>query len=246
MLENSLPTDKIYPNPTPVVINISAPIIACQANDQVCLRPIINEGAEAGIMTFLNSKKPLAPIFRAACRYMGGIFLIAPYVEFITENTEFMTMTKSIPRSLNPIRRIAKGTHAILGKDWNPKANEFMVFPNCLNLTITSPTHPPITTEITNPTNNCHSETMILSIKIFSCTKSTKDWATIAGEGRETTGQICSQNTICQINRKTIKNVITLKTSFALNLMCFFEFMGEFMSEILSIDYSLLGNSILL
>jgi hypothetical protein len=157
-----------------------------------------------------------------------------------------MTMTKSIPTSLNPIRRIAKGTHAILGKDWNPKANELMVFPNCLNLTITSPTNPPITTDITNPMNNCHSETMILGIKIFSCTKSTKDWATIAGEGRETTGQICSQNTICQIKRKTSKNEITLKTSFMLNLMCFFEFMGGSMSESLSIDYSLHGNSILL
>jgi hypothetical protein len=87
---------------------------------------------------------------------------------------------------------------------------------------------------------------MILGIKIFSCTKSTKDWATIAGEGRETTGQICSQNTICQINRKTIKNEITLKTSFMLNLMCLFEFMGVSMSESLSIDYSFYGNSILL
>jgi hypothetical protein len=157
-----------------------------------------------------------------------------------------MTMTKSIPRSLNPIRRIAKGTHAILGKDWNPKANELMVFPNCLNLTITSPTHPPITTEITNPMNNRESEMTIPSIKIFSWTKSTKDWATIAGEGRETTGQICRENTICQIKRKTSKNETTLKTSFMLNLMCFFEFMGEFMSESLSIDYSLHANSILL
>jgi hypothetical protein len=31
-----------------------------------------------------------------------------------------------------------------------------------------------------------------------------------------------------------------------LNLMCFFEFMGGSMSESLSIDYSLHGNSILL
>lgn len=142
-----------------------------------------------------------------------------------------MTMTNSIPKSLNPISRIANGTQAILGKDCSPNANELMVFPNCLNLTIISPTHPPITTEITNPTNSRQSVTAMLSIKIFSCTKSTKDWATIAGEGRETTGQMCRENTICQIIRNTNKNEIMLKTSFKLNLIFFFKFIGESMLD---------------
>jgi hypothetical protein len=108
-----------------------------------------------------------------------------------------------------------------------------MVFPNCLNLTIISPTHPPITTEITNPTNNRQSEATMLGIKILSCTKSTKDCATIAGEGRETTGQMCRENTICQIIRNTSKNEITLKISFKLNLIFFFKFIGESISETL-------------
>jgi len=113
-----------------------------------------------------------------------------------------------------------------------------------------SPTHPPITTEITNPTNKRQSETAMLSIKIFSCTKSTKDWATIAGEGRETTGQMCKENTICQIIRNTNKNEIMLKTSFKLNLIFFFKFINESMAETLT-DYSshgsmLLSNSIVI
>lgn len=120
-------------------------------------------------------------------------------------------MTKSIPRSLNPIRRIAKGTHAILGKDWNPKANELMVFPNCLNLTITSPTHPPITTEITNPMNNRESEMMIPSIKIFSCTKSTKDWATIAGEGERRLAKFVEKILFARLKEKLVKMKLHLK-----------------------------------
>jgi hypothetical protein len=85
-----------------------------------------------------------------------------------------------------------------------------------LNLTITSPTHPPINTEITNPINNRQSVIAIPFIKVFSETKSINDWATIAGEGRDTRGQISNEKTICQIIKKAAINKNTLKMSFTL------------------------------
>src|SRR5687768_10252253 len=104
---------------------------ACHANDHACLIPPIKEGVAAGIITFRNKGNPFAPIFLAARKYIGGMFLIPLYVESIIEKTELITTTKSIPKSLKPINNIANGIHAILGKDCSPTANELMVFPNC-------------------------------------------------------------------------------------------------------------------
>jgi hypothetical protein len=72
---------------------------------------------------------PLAPILVADRKYIGGIFLIPLYVEIIIENTELMITTNKIPESFNPIKRIANGTHAILGNDCSPTAKEFIVLP---------------------------------------------------------------------------------------------------------------------
>ena len=103
---------------------------------------------------------------------------------------------------------------------------------------------PPITTEITNPMNNRHSVIAIPSINVFSETRSTNDSATIAGEGRETRGQISSENTICQITRKTTRNEIIHKTSFKLKLISFLEFEAVSISENLLTDRSLERNAI--
>jgi hypothetical protein len=72
--------------------------------------------------------------------------------------------------------------------------------------------------------NNRHNVIAIPSTNVFSETRSTNDSATIVGEGRETRGQISSENTICQITRKTTRNEIILKTSFKLKLISFFKF----------------------
>ena len=42
----------------------------------------------------------------------------------MTEKTELIITTKSIPASLSPISSIANGTHATLGNDCKPTAKE--------------------------------------------------------------------------------------------------------------------------
>ena len=46
----------------------------------------------------------------------------------MTEKIELIITTKKIPKSFNPINKIANGTHAILGNDCNPTANELDSF----------------------------------------------------------------------------------------------------------------------
>jgi hypothetical protein len=82
--------------------------------------------------------------------------------------------------------------------------------------------------------NRRQSVIAIPSIKVFSEIRSTNDSATIAGDGRETRGQISNENTICQIIRKATRNKIILKISLVLKLISFFEF------EVLSILRDLL------
>ena len=61
----------------------------------------------------------------------------------ITENIELIITTNKIPKSFMPINKIANGTHAILGKDCKPTANELIVLPKSSNLTIANPINSP-------------------------------------------------------------------------------------------------------
>jgi hypothetical protein len=66
-----------------------------------------------------------------------------------------------MPKSFKPINKIAKGTHAILGNDCNPTANELIVFPKPLNFTMDKPIAAPIAIEMENPTSRRHIVTAI-------------------------------------------------------------------------------------
>jgi hypothetical protein len=121
---------------------------------------------------------------------MGGMFLIPLYVESITEKTELITTTKSIPKSLKPINNIANGIHAILGNDIRPTANELIVFPNCRNFIISNPMHNPSVIDRINPRNNLHNVTNILFTNVKSNSNSRIVSPTERGEGREIFGKI--------------------------------------------------------
>jgi hypothetical protein len=60
---------------------------------------------------------------------------------------------------------IANGTHATLGNDCNPTANEFIVFPKPGNFTIARPTVTPIIIEVANPTARRY---MVIAMLIMS------------------------------------------------------------------------------
>src|SRR5919202_3255475 len=196
---NSLPTSKICPRPTEAAISISAPINACQANDQACLIPTISDGAAAGSITNLNNVKPVAPIFSAARTYIVGMLLIPLNVDNITEKIELMITTKKIPKSFNPINRMANGTHAILGNDCNPKAKELIVLPKPRNLIISNPTPTPRIMEIEKLMISRHIVVPMLVNKITLVIKSAKDRATIAGDGNDTLGNISRTKTSCHM-----------------------------------------------
>ena len=136
----------------------------------------------------------------------------------MTEKTELIITTKSIPASLSPINSIANGTHATLGNDCKPTANELMVLPKPGNFTIANPTETPMAIERVKPITRRYIVTAILTIKVKFLTKSTKDPATMAGDGNDTSGQIPIMNTSCQIPRKAAMNKITLARSSISNL----------------------------
>jgi hypothetical protein len=75
------------------------------------------------------------------------------------KKTELIITTNRIPASLSPINNIANGTHATLGNDCSPTANELIVFPKPGNLTITKPIVTPIVidTKSNNKSVHCHS-----------------------------------------------------------------------------------------
>src|SRR5688572_7088065 len=106
----------------------------------------------------------------------------------MTEKTELIITTKSIPASLSPISRIANGTHATLGNDCKPTAKELMVLPKPGNFTIANPTETPMMIDNVNPITRRYIVTAILTISVKFFTRSTKDPATMAGEGNETSG----------------------------------------------------------
>ena len=101
----------------------------------------------------------------------------------------------------------------MLGKDCKPTANELIVFPKSVNLTIANPIPTPIMIEIEKPTINLHIVITMPTIKEESATKPTRDSATIAGDGNDTFGHICNIKISCQIPRKAAKNSIMLAVS---------------------------------
>jgi hypothetical protein len=136
----------------------------------------------------------------------------------MTEKTELIITTNNIPKSFNPINKIANGTHAILGNDWRPTANELMVLPKSLNFTIANPIPTPIITEIENPIRSLNIVMPIPMINEESTTNSTRDPATIAGDGSDTLGYMPSMNINCQIPKNPAKNNIILAVSLRFTL----------------------------
>ncbi|WP_236561759.1 hypothetical protein [Nitrososphaera sp. AFS] len=114
------------------------------------------------------------------------------------------------------MNKIANGTQAMLGNDCNPTANELMVFPKSLNLTIVNPIQTPKMIETANPIKRRHIVTAILTTsEKFS---SAKDWATIAGDGSATFGHIPSINISCQIPKNAARKSIVFAKSLRLML----------------------------
>jgi hypothetical protein len=164
------------------------------------------------------------------------MFLIPPYVDIMTEKTELIITTKSIPASLSPISSIANGTHATLGNDCKPTAKELIVLPKPGNFTIANPTETPIMIDKLNPITRRYIVTAILTIKVKFSTKSTKDPATIAGDGNDTSGQIPKINTNCHIPKKTAMNKVTLARSSISNLTFLFFLCDKVLEVIVKID----------
>jgi hypothetical protein len=103
------------------------------------------------------------------------MLLIPLYVDNITEKIELMITTKKMPRSFNPINRMANGTHAILGNDCKPNAKELIVLPKLRNLIITNPTPTPRIMEIEKLMISRHIVMPMLVNKIALVNKSAKD-----------------------------------------------------------------------
>lgn len=131
----------------------------------------------------------------------------------MTEKTELIITTKSIPASLSPISSIANGTHATLGNDCKPTAKELIVLPKPGNFTMAKPTETPIMIDKVKPITRRYMVTAMPTINVRFFTKSTKDPATIAGDGNDTSGHIPNMNTNCHIPRKAAMNRVTLARS---------------------------------
>ena len=101
---------------------------------------------------------------------------------------------------------MANGTHATLGKDCSPTANESIVFPKPGNLTMAKPTVTPMAIEIPKPITSLYIVTPIDTISVRFSNKFTKDSATPAGDGSDTSGQIPRTYTVCQIPMKVAMN----------------------------------------
>ena len=97
---------------------------------------------------------------------------------------------------------MANGTHATLGKDCSPTEKELIVFPKPGNLTMTKPMVTPMTIEIPKPITSLYIVIPIDVISVRFPNRSTKDSATLAGDGIDTSGQIPNRNTNCQIPMK--------------------------------------------
>jgi hypothetical protein len=108
---------------------------------------------------------------------------------------------------------MAKGTHATLGNDCKPTANELIVLPKPGNFTITSPIDTPIEIEREKPITRRYMVIPILVTNVKSLIKSIKDPATIAGDGSDTSGQMPSKKTNCQIPIKAAMNNVTFAKS---------------------------------
>ena len=131
-----------------------------------------------------------------------------------------MITTNKIPKSFRPMNKIENGTQAMLGKDCSPTANELMVFPKSLNLTITNPIPTPNIIETENPIRRRHIvQAMLVINEKPICAK---DCATIAGDGNKTLGNIPSINVSCQIPTNTARNSIVLAISLRLTLVFLF------------------------
>jgi hypothetical protein len=131
------------------------------------------------------------------------MLLIPLYVDNITEKIELIITTKKIPRSFNPINRMANGTHAILGNDCNPTANELIILPKLRNLVITNPMPIPRIMEIEKLMTSRHIVIPMLVNKIALVNISAKDWATARGDGSDTVGNIPSIKTSCHRTMNT-------------------------------------------
>ena len=103
------------------------------------------------------------------------MLLIPLYVDNISEKIELIITTKKIPKSFNPINRIANGTQAILGNDCNPTANELMVLPKPRNLIINNPIPIPRIIEIEKLMTSRQIVIPILVNNIALTNKSAKD-----------------------------------------------------------------------
>ncbi len=134
------------------------------------------------------------------------MLLIPLYVDNITEKIELITTTKKIPKSFNPINRMANGTHAILGNDCNPRAKELIVLPKLRNLIISNPTPTPRIMEIEKLMTSRHIVIPMLVNKIALANKSAKDSDTIAGDGSDTLGNIPRTKTSCHMPINTDKD----------------------------------------
>jgi hypothetical protein len=93
-----------------------------------------------------------------------------------------------------------------------------MVLPKPGNFTIANPTETPMTIDNVNPITRRYIVAAILIISVKFFTSSTKDPATIAGDGNETSGQIPNMNTSCHIPMKAATNRATLARSSISNL----------------------------
>jgi hypothetical protein len=131
------------------------------------------------------------------------MLLIPLNVDNITEKIELMITTKKIPKSFNPISRMANGTHAILGNDCNPNAKELTVLPKLRNLIINNPTPTPRIMEIEKLMKSRHIVIPMLVNNIALVNKSAKDRATIAGDGRDTLGNIPRTKISCHMPMNT-------------------------------------------
>src|SRR6476646_12181092 len=130
----------------------------------------------------------------------------------MTEKTELIITTNNIPKSFNPINRIANGTHATLGKDCSPTANELIVFPKPENFTMANPITMPTMIDIENPIISRYIVTAIPSMRVLSCINPSNELETIAGEGNATLGHTFNKNTICHIPINTAIKRVTLAT----------------------------------
>jgi hypothetical protein len=144
---------------------------------------------------------------------MGGTFLIALYVEIIMENTEAITTTKSIPKSLKPMSNIENGTQAMLGKVKSPTANELSVLPNARNFTITRPTATPTPIDIANPATSLANEVPMPINNELLAIILPKDATTSEGDGKRLDDQIPVRAINCQIPTKAAKNRTTFAAS---------------------------------